>query len=149
MQLEKILAPSRCYCKIDGISKKRVLTNISHLIAESIGTLDGDEIFNALMAREQLGSTGLGNGIAIPHCRVSHCQEIIGTLVTLDTPVDFDAVDNKPVDILFVLIVPEKQHDEHLKTLAGLAELFDDEDFCLTVRNTHENEALYNMAITY
>ena len=149
MQLEEILTPERCHSKIEGVSKKRVLTKVSAFIAENMGTIEPDEIFNALMAREQLGSTGLGNGIAIPHCRVPMCEDIIGTLVTLSEPVDFDAIDGKPVDILFVLIVPEQQHDEHIKTLAGLATLFNDEDFCYTLRHTNDSEDLYNIAITY
>jgi len=149
MQLEDILTPERCHSKIEGVSKKRLLTKVSAFIAENMGTIEPDEIFNALMAREQLGSTGLGNGIAIPHCRVPMCEDIIGTLVTLSEPVDFDAIDGKPVDILFVLIVPEQQNDEHIKTLAGLATLFNDEDFCYTLRHTNDSEDLYNIAITY
>ena len=149
MQLEEILTPERCHCMLAGVSKKRILTNISELIAEDIASLEADNIFNALMAREQLGSTGLGNGIAIPHCRVPYCQDIIGTLVTLEEPINFDAIDGKPVDILFVLIVPEQKTDEHIKTLARLAELFNGEDFCYTLRHTHESKDLYNIAITY
>jgi len=148
MQLEEILTPERCHCMLTGVSKKRIITKISELIAEDIALLEADNIFDALMAREQLGSTGLGDGIAIPHCRVPLCQDIIGALVTLKEPIDFDAIDGKPVDILFVLIVPEQKTDEHIKTLAKLAELFNDEDFCYTLRHTHDSEGLYNFAIT-
>lgn len=149
MQLEEILTPERCLCKIEGVSKKRVLKNASQLIAENIGELDADDIFNALMSREQLGSTGLGKGIAIPHCRVPMCNEIVGTLITLKEPIDFDSIDGQPVDILFVLIVPEQQNDEHVQTLAGLATLFNDDDFCFTLRHTDDPDDLYNIAITY
>ena len=148
MQLEEILTLERCHCMLKGVSKKRILTKISALIAEDIASLEADNIFNALMSREQLGSTGLGSGIAIPHCRVPLCQDIIGALVTLEEPIDFDALDGKPVDILFVLIVPEQKTDEHIKALARLAELFNDEDFCYTLRHTHDREVLYNLAIT-
>ena len=149
MHLEEILTPERCFCQITGASKKRILTTISELIAADNDSLEADMIFTALMAREQLGSTGLGNGIAIPHCRVPECQDIIGMLITLDQPIDFDAIDGKPVDILFALIVPEQKTDEHVKTLAELAELFLDEDFCFTLRQTRASEDLYNIAITY
>jgi PTS system nitrogen regulatory IIA component len=149
MQLEDILTPERCLCKIEGVSKKRLLTNISQMIADDIGNVETDAIFNALMGREQLGSTGLGKGIAIPHCRVATCNDIIGALVTLKEPIDFDAIDGKPVDILFFLLVPEQQNDEHIKTLAGLATLFNDDDFCFTLRHTDDAEDLYNIAITY
>jgi PTS system nitrogen regulatory IIA component len=149
MQLELILSPASCRSDLPGVSKKRILKTISDLISANSGELQADDIFNALMAREQLGSTGLGNGIAIPHCRVAQCQDIIGTLITLETAVDFDALDGKPVDILFILIVPELQHDEHIKTLAGLAKLFKDEDFCETLRHTHDSEELYKLTINY
>ena len=149
MELDVILTSEGCYCKLEGTSKKRILMNISEKLGQQFATLDESEVFNSIMAREQLGSTGLGNGIAIPHCRVPHCQGIIGALVTLKSPIDFDAIDSKPVDLLFVLIVPEEKTDEHVKTLAGLAALFNDPDFCYTLRQTQGNEELYNIAITF
>lgn len=149
MQLEDILTIGRCISGLEGVSKKRALTKVSELIAQQIDEMDANSIFEALISREELGSTGLGNGIAIPHCRVPTCQDIVGALVTLKEPIDFDAIDGKPVDLLFVLIVPEQKTDEHLQTLATLAELFHDEDFCYTLRQTHDCEDLYNIAITY
>ena len=149
MQLEEILTADRCHCKLTGVSKKRLLTKVSELIAKDIAALEADDIFNALMAREQLGTTGLGNGIAIPHCRVPLCQKIIGTLITLEEAIDFDAVDGGPVDLLFALIVPEQKTDDHIQTLAAIAELFNDEDFCFTLRHTHNTEDLFNIAVTY
>lgn len=149
MQVEDILTPERCHCRVSGVSKKRIITIISEFIAEDCAPLSASSVFNALMAREQLGSTGLGNGIAIPHCRVAKCPEIIGMLITLDEPIDFDALDGKPVDIMFVLIVPEEETDEHVQTLAGLAELLSDEDFCYTLRQTQDSEDMYHIAITH
>ena len=151
MQVEDILSLERCVYGLNGVSKKRVINKISDVIAANTQQLelDSTEVFNALMAREQLGSTGLGNGIAIPHCRVDGCEQIVGALISLEDPVDFDAVDGKPVDLLFALVVPQQKNDEHLQTLAGLAELFADEDFCYTLRHTHDSEDLYNIAITY
>jgi PTS system nitrogen regulatory IIA component len=149
MQLEQILAPDSCHCVLSGSSKKRILKTASELISANANQLEADEIFYALMAREQLGSTGLGEGIAIPHCRVTQCQDIVGTLITLETAVDFDTPDGKPVDILFVLIVPELQHNEHIKALAGLAELFNDKDFCQSLRDTRTAEDMYKLAINY
>jgi PTS system nitrogen regulatory IIA component len=149
MQLEDILTPNRCFCGMSGVSKKRLLTTVSEIISASEESLVSEQVFTALMAREQLGSTGLGNGIAIPHSRVPFCNEIIGAIVTLDTPIDFDAIDSKPVDLFFVLIVPEEKTDEHLETLAKIAEIFNDEDFCYTLRHSQDSEDLYNIAITY
>ena len=149
MQLEEILTPDRCQCNMDGVSKKRILNNISELISKNIDALEAPEVFNALMEREKLGTTGLGNGIAIPHCRVAPCDKIIGSLISLAEPIDFDSVDGKAVDLLFALIVPEQKTDEHVQTLAALATLFNDEDFCFTLRHTNDGEDLYNVAVTY
>ena len=149
MQLEDILSRDRCHCRVEGISKKRILSKISEIVSENIDSLEATDVFDGLMAREQLGTTGLGNGIAIPHCRLAPCEDIIGALITLDKPIDFDSLDGKPVDILFVLLVPREENDEHVKTLAGLAALFNDEDFCYTIRHTLDSEDLYNIAITY
>ena len=149
MQLEEILSLERCHCRIEGVSKKRILAKISEIVSENIESLEVSEVFDALMAREQLGTTGLGNGIAIPHCRLAPCENIIGVLITLDEAVNFDSLDNKPVDILFVLLVPREENDEHVRTLAELATLFNDEDFCYTIRHTNDREDLYNIAITY
>lgn len=149
MELQEILSAERCHCRIEGINKKRILSKISDIISKNIPGLEAAEVFDALLAREQLGSTSLGDGIAIPHCRIAPCENIIGALITLDQAIDFDSSDNKPVDILFVLLVPEAENDQHVKTLGGLAALFNDKDFCYTIRNTQDSEDLYNIAITY
>mgnify|MGYP001307181344 CR=1 FL=1 len=149
MQLEGILTSERCFCKIEGYSKKRLLTKVSALLGDLFENLDETEVFNSMMAREHLGSTGLGNGIAIPHCRVPHCETIIGSLVTLDSPIDYDAIDDNPVDLIFVLIVPEEKKDEHVRTLAGLAQLFDNPAFCQKLRQTHDSMQLYHAAISF
>jgi PTS system nitrogen regulatory IIA component len=149
MQLEDILTPERCFCNLEGVSKKRLLKTISENLEGSMEGLEANQIFDALMARERLGSTGLGGGIAIPHCKISGCKQIIGSIVTLSEPVDFDAIDNNPVDLLFVLIVPDKETDEHVRLLGQVAELFNDENFCMILRNTHDQEDIYTVAITY
>jgi nitrogen PTS system EIIA component len=149
MQMEDILTPERCFCSMEAISKKRILKTVSELIEQNVSDLPAPTVFNALMDREQLGSTGLGNGIAIPHCKIEECKEIIGVLLTLKDPVDFDAIDGKPVDLIFVLVVPDQKTDEHVRTLGKIAELFNDEQFCYILRNTHHGDDLYNVAITY
>ena len=149
MQLEEILTPERCFCKIEGFSKKRLLTKVSSLLGDLFENLDETEVFNSMMAREQLGSTGLGNGIAIPHCRVPQCETIIGSLVTLVNPVDYDAIDDNPVDLVFVLIVPEEKKDEHVRTLAELAMLFNKPAFCQKLREAHNSTRLYQAATSF
>lgn len=147
MQLSSILTPERTLFGAPGSSKKRVLENIASFICEDIPTLDPLKLFEKLIEREKLGSTGLGKGIAIPHCRINNCTSVIGTLITLDNPVDFYAIDGQKVDLLFVLLVPEEAHEEHLKALAKLAELFSQQQFCDQLRSSKNSEALYNNII--
>lgn len=146
MQLSTLLTPERTLCGATGRSKKRVLETIIQFICEDISSLDEHELFEKIIERERLGSTGLGNGIAIPHCRINNCSRIIGCLVKLDEPIDFDAIDGKPVDLLFVLIVPNEASDEHLEALSTIAKLFNDETFCQTLRSAKSNEELFNLA---
>lgn len=149
MQLKDFLTRDRCYCRIEGVSKKRLLENISKLLSKQFSNLDDNDIFNAIMAREQLGSTGLGNGIAVPHCRVPHCETIIGALITLENAIDFDAIDGKKVDLIFLLIVPEEKTDDHIKVLGGLAELFNDPNFCSTIRQAQNSSDLYKVTLLF
>jgi PTS system nitrogen regulatory IIA component len=148
MKIQSILSPVRTFCGAHGTSKKRVLENIAQSICDDISYLDPDDIFENLIAREKLGSTGLGNGIAIPHCRISNCSAVIGSLITLDQSIDFSAIDNQDVDVLFVLLVPEEAHDEHLNVLASLAQRFSDPAFCQLLRQANNNQALYQAAIS-
>ena len=149
MQIETILRPEMCFARLPGVSKKRFLTTISELIAERQASLSADAVYNALLAREQLGSTAIGKGIAIPHCRVETCDRITGALVTLDEGIDFDANDSRAVDLLFVLIVPVEETDEHLRVLGRLAELFHQDAFCQALRDAGSERALYEAATSF
>ncbi len=149
MQLSSILSPGRTLCGVPGSSKKRILENIASFISEDFPALNANQIFEHLISREKLGSTGLGNGIAIPHCRIKDCNRIIGSLIRLDEAVDFDAMDGVPVDLLFVLLVPEEVQNEHLEVLAKLAEMFSDPDFCKQLRQAKTNDALYQLAANH
>jgi PTS system nitrogen regulatory IIA component len=131
---------------VTGSSKKRVLENIAQLISDDLPTLDSGALFKNLIAREKLGSTAIGEGIAIPHCRMSLCEQITGALIRLQEPIDFDAADEQPVDLLFVLLVPEQACDEHLQTLAELAGLFSREDFRQALRAAGDSQQLYEAA---
>lgn len=149
MLIHETLVRERCFFGVPGNSKKRVLEQASELIAEQLQGLDSEEIFAGLIGRERLGSTGIGEGIAIPHCRLEHCKETIGALIRLAEPVDFDAIDGQVVDILFVLLVPEEATEAHLQTLAALAEMFSKPDVRNKVRDTESAEQLYNTAVAY
>ena len=147
MQIQSFLAPRRTLCGVEGASKKRVLQTLAQQIANDLPTLDADDLFSRLVARERLGSTGLGHGIAIPHCRIENCTGTVGALLTLQHPIDFDAIDGEPVDIVFALLVPEEATDDHLQTLATLAGLFNEPSFRQRLRNCSSDEDLYQQAI--
>ncbi len=120
-----ILPLSNIVLNSDASSKKRLLEQLAHLLAHH-NQLPEEEIFNCLFAREKLGSTGLGQGVAIPHGRTSCIQQVTGAFIRLDEAVDFDAPDNKPVNLVFALLVPEQSMNEHLDILSHLAGRFSD-----------------------
>ena len=148
IRLETILTPGRSLVDVPGGSKKRVLEQIASVIARDLPDLDGQTIYESLIAREKLGSTGFGNGIAIPHCRLPGCSTPISALLKLSTAVDYDAIDGAPVDLLFVLLVPEAATDEHLELLRQIASLFDREDVRERLRQAHSSEALYQTVVS-
>src|SRR5690606_12711012 len=127
--------------------KKRVLEYIAHLIACDLPEIDEDVLFESLVAREKLGSTGFGNGIAIPHCRLIGCNAPISAVLRLETAIDFDAIDGEPVDLLFVLLVPEAATDEHLELLRQIASIFEQDDVRERLRNAPNNAALYQAVL--
>ncbi len=147
IHLADILSPARSRVNVQGGSKKRVLELIAQLFAEDQPSLDSNQLFNSLIAREKLGSTGFGNGIAIPHCRLSGCDQPLGAILHLENPVDFDAIDGAPVDLLFVLLVPDAATDEHLVLLRQIASLFDNEPLRERLRQASDNQALYEAVI--
>ncbi len=148
IQLQHILTPGRVHLNVPGGSKKRVLEQIAHFAASEFSTLESTAIFDSLLARERLGSTGFGNGIAIPHCRLSHCQTPISLLIRLEHSVDFDSIDGAPVDLLFVLLVPETATDEHLALLRQIASLLDRSEVREQLRAADTANTLYQVIVT-
>ncbi len=147
IRLEHILTPERSQVNAPGGSKKRVLEYIAHLIASDLPEIDEDVLFESLVAREKLGSTGFGNGIAIPHCRLIGCNAPISAVLHLETAIDFDAIDGEPVDLLFVLLVPEAATDEHLELLRQIASIFEQDDVRERLRNAADSSALYQAVV--
>ncbi|MBQ0757673.1 MAG: PTS IIA-like nitrogen regulatory protein PtsN [Amphritea sp.] len=143
MLISELLAPSGVLCALEGGSKKRILEIASEHIAELHPELDAETIFTGLINRERLGSTGIGDGIAIPHSRLDECEQATALLIQLKEPIDFDSVDSKPVDLLFVLLVPSEACDQHLQTLGNLAELFSQPEFRNRLRSASSCESLY------
>ena len=144
--LAKILTPERSVCRAPGGSKKRLFETLARIISQDQPSLTYDEVFSQLIGREKLGSTGLGQGIAIPHCRVEHCDQPLGTLLSLQEPIDFDAPDDQPVDLLFALLVPGEAHQQHLDILADVARMFSQEQFCQRLRAATDDQMLYDIA---
>lgn len=141
--LDELVTPERVVADVDVHSKKRALERLSTLLAEAAPNLPAAEIFDSLLKRERLGSTGLGQGIAIPHGRLAGLEHPIGALITLREPVAFDAADDAPVDLVFALLVPEQCSDEHLQILSRLAELFREPRFTRSLREAHDSAELF------
>lgn len=132
--LYDLLSHDRIACKADIGSKKRALQTLADLLAASDPELKPRKVFDQLCARERLGSTGLGHGLAIPHCRMEGIAEPVAALLTLEQPIDFDAVDGQPLDLLVALMVPSEATDTHLNLLAEIAKTFGAQNACESIR---------------
>lgn len=128
------------------LSKKRVFERAAEAMGAALN-LSSDNIYRALLAREKLGSTAIGEGIAIPHCRINECAEAAGCLVTLQEPIDFGSIDGRDVDVIFVLLVPEEATQAHLNLLAVLARSFSNADLRNRVRQTLDPEELRQLLL--
>jgi PTS system nitrogen regulatory IIA component len=124
-QLERLLPAGNVILDLDVTSKKRVFEHAGLLFENTLG-ISRSTIFDALLARERLGSTGLGHGVAIPHGRITGLKEAAGAFIRTQTPIPFEAPDGNPVNLIFVLLVPEKATDQHLQILSELAQMFSD-----------------------
>jgi len=142
MNITDLLNPERVVCRDDVGSKKRLLEQLSELLASSSPDLSQNEIFDALLNREKLGSTGLGNGVAIPHGRMATLKQPVCAFIKLATPVDFDAADGQPVDLIFALLVPEDSTEEHLQVLSTIAEIFSNTGICTALRTCETGSCL-------
>ncbi len=149
MHIEEILRPERVLFRDDIGSKKVALETLAELVSSAAPELSPEQVFEALLARERLGSTGLGYGVAIPHGRIPQLQTACGGILRLSSGIDFDATDGQPVDLFFVLLVPEDCTDEHLKILACLAEMFADPDFLEQLRASPLPRDLYQTMVNW
>ena len=128
--------------KVNG--KKQLLQELAAKAAELSGQNERT-IFEILLQREKLGSTGVGNGIAIPHGKLPKLGKLFGLFARLDRPVDFEALDGQPVDLVFLLLAPEGAGADHLKALARVARLLRDSDVARKLRDSRDAEALYSV----
>lgn len=127
-QIAKLLSAGNIVADLDASSKKRVFEQVGLLFENNHG-IARSLVYDALFAREKMGSTGLGQGIAIPHGRIKGLKEARGAFLRLAAPVQFDAPDGKPADLIFVLLVPEAATEHHLHLLSELAQMFSDKAF--------------------
>lgn len=144
MITQDLLAPAYClsFCQLSVSSQKRLFEIVATEMSLNLDSLQAGDLLQQLLAREKLGSTALGQGVAIPHCRTSNCDQPIGCVVTLSEAIEFNAPDDQPVDIVFFLVVPSAASEAHLQLLARLARLFSDTKRCADLRRTQSEEEL-------
>lgn len=140
MDIADILSADRVQLEVEASSKKRALEIVSSLIAQSSETLSSRSVFDALIAREKKGNTGLGHGVALPHCRMSGGTETIAAFIRTRGDIGYDAADGEPVRLIFALLVPEEATEDHLQILARIAEFFSDEQRRNALATEHSPE---------
>lgn len=146
MQLNEVLSLDCTKTAVQCTSKKRALEIISEIAAQHSG-LDSNRLFECMLSREKVGTTGIGNGIAIPHGRMLDSDQAIAVLLQCEQPVDFDAIDSRPVDILFALLVPDEQCKTHLTTLSLMAEKLNDKATLKRLRHAETDQELYDIMV--
>jgi PTS system nitrogen regulatory IIA component len=142
MEIRDLLAPERVIANLKVTSKKQALQELSKKFAAAIGR-DEREIFDLLLERERLGTTGVGDGIAIPHGKLASLDQLYGMFARLERPVNFESIDERPVDLIFLLLAPESAGADHLKALARISRLLRDKKICEKLRGSDTPEALY------
>lgn len=142
MEIVNILSLQSVVANLKAGSKKQLLQELATVAAIETGVHERI-IFDVLLQRERLGSTGVGNGIAIPHGKLKEIDRLFGVFVRLPTPIDFEAIDEQLVDLVFLLLAPDSAGADHLKALARVSRLLRDEDTCYQLRGSDNSEALY------
>lgn len=144
MEFSELLKPEAVKVLNAVSSKKRLMQDISDLSAQAYG-LDADVVLDAMLAREALGPTGVGHGIALPHARLNDLDAVVGVFLLLDKPIDFGSVDRQPVDIAFALFAPEDAGVDHLKALALVSRTLRDASVCAKLRANRNPTTLYTI----
>jgi PTS system nitrogen regulatory IIA component len=146
MEISDLIKPDRVVANLRATSKKQALQDLARRAAE-ITDQSERAIFSVLMKRERLGTTGVGNGIAIPHGKLPALDRLYGLFARLEHPIDFDSIDDRPVDLIFLLLAPESSGADHLKALARVSRLLRDKTACEKLRGTDDPEALYALLV--
>ena len=146
MEISDLITPGSIFSKLPATSKKQALQELAKR-ASDIAELNERVIFDALIERERLGTTGVGNGIAIPHGKLAGLDRLHGLFARLDKPIEFDSIDEQPVDLIFLLLAPECAGADHLKALARVSRLLRDRSICEKLRGSEDPNALYALLI--
>src|SRR5580693_10326619 len=144
MSLDEILSADAVIPALRVNGKKQALQELSERAA-GISKLPPREIFDAILQRERLGPTGVGDGVAIPHGKLTKCRRIFGVFARLERPIDFEALDGLPVDLIFLLIAPESAGADHLKALATIARVLRAPNLAAQLRATRDASAIYSL----
>ncbi len=145
IDINSFLTPERVEVHWQVSSKKRLLESVASLLTKGNAGLDKKTLFQILTERERLGSTGIGKGVALPHGRVNSLDQVIGAFAVLDSPLDYDAVDKQPVNLVFALLVPVEANEEHLRILAHLAKLFNEATLRKKLKTTRSATEAYRI----
>lgn len=146
MELTEILVAEAVFYTQSETSKKRLLQKTSEQAAAVYG-LDSAKVFSALNAREALGTTGVGRGVAIPHARFESLDRVIGLFTRLEKPLDYDSMDHQPVDLIFTLLAPQQEGAEHLKALALVSRTLRDGAVCAKLRSNQNEQTIFSILI--
>ena len=144
VEIDAFLAPERILLGLRSGSKRQLFQDLSGIAASATG-IDQTAILAALNQREKLGTTGIGEGIAIPHARVKDLDQITGFFARMAAPVDYDALDDAPVDLVFLLLAPEEANNAQLKALARIARLLRDAEVCARLRSEADPEHVFQL----
>lgn len=142
MDITDLLSADSVVSQLKATGKKQALQELAVIAARTVGREDR-EIFDILLERERLGTTGVGHGIAIPHGKLKELDRLHGVFARLERPIDFDAIDDEPVDLVFVLLAPEAAGADHLKALARVSRLLRDTSVCEKIRGCDSRDAIY------
>ncbi len=142
MEIVDLLSAEGVVANLKVSSKKQTLQELAQRAAVVTGA-EERAIFDVLLERERLGTTGVGNGIAIPHGKLSEIERLYGLFARLEVPVEFEAIDEQPVDLIFLLLAPEEAGADHLKALARVSRLLRDKAMCEKLRGADESDALF------
>lgn len=145
IHIHELITPERIRCDLDTTSKKRLLEELAALLCAHNTELDEVAAFQSLFERERLGSTGLGSGVAIPHGRMRGLTQAVGAFAVLKNEMDFDAIDNKPVKLVFALLVPEEATGEHLQLLSQIAALLSKDETRVQLLNAASPDAIHRL----